>query len=160
MNVPPRTLAIAAGIAALATGVAYALGHRKGRGREQTLNLARYRNRNLVLLIFSPNATDGRYQRQLRELSGHAVALDTRDVVELHVLASGPGGTVRPGDASLLRTLFTVRRGSFRVVLVGKNGETELDQTQPISAGELIDRIDQLAEGRSLPRNIASHSRT
>lgn len=144
MDVSPRTLAIASGIAALAAGLAYAIGHRGGRKREQTLNLARYRNRNRVLLIFAPSRNDGRYLRQLRELSGFADEMADRDIVELHVLTSGAGGSVKPGDGSLLRTLFHVRRGSFRVVLLGKDGRSALDESSAISAKDLFKAIDAM----------------
>jgi hypothetical protein len=142
MDVSPRTVAIAAGVAALVSGALYLIGHRSGRRREQRLNLARYRNRNRVLIMFAPNRHDPRYQRQLREIAGQMQALEDRDVTELHVLASGPGGTVKPGDGSLLRTLFHVRRGQFRVVLVGKDGQVALDERDAVAAKEILERID------------------
>lgn len=142
MEVSARTLGIVTGVAALVSGALYLIGHRSGRKREQRLNLARYRNRSRVLILFGPNRHDPRYQKQLREIAGQVEGLHDRQVEELHVLASGPGGTVKPGDGSLLRTLFHVRRGSFRVVLVGKDGEVAIDEREPVAAGQIFELID------------------
>ncbi|AIE87942.1 DUF4174 domain-containing protein [Fimbriimonas ginsengisoli] len=144
MEVSPRTLAIVAGVAAALSGLAYIFGHRTGSRREQRLNLARYRNRNRVLILFAPNRNDSRYQRQLREIAGQMEAFRDRDIAELHVLSSGPGGTVKPSDASLLRTLFNVRRGQFRVVLLGKDGATALDESSSVSASQIFDLVDEM----------------
>lgn len=150
-----RPLAIAAGVALGVVGVSYALGHRNGRQRERHLNLSRFGKRTRTLLIFAPSRSDLRYQKQLRELAGCAAELQDRDVAELHILASGAGGSVVPSDASMLRTLLRIKRGQFRVVLLGKDGNVVVSETAPIAASELIECIDEMPVRRQELRRRA-----
>ncbi|MGV3616148.1 MAG: DUF4174 domain-containing protein [Fimbriimonas sp.] len=142
MYVSPRSLAIAAGAAALVTVVAYAAGHQRGKGREGRLNLARYRWKNRVVLVFAPHAEDPAFQEQMGQFAGEIDGVRDRDIVVLPILADGRVGTASRRDAGMLARAHAVPKGAFRVVLIGKDGTTKRTDDRPVAVERLFDLID------------------
>jgi|GEM_PF-1327235 len=144
MQVSLRTLAVIGGVVALGVGVAYAVGHRRGQSREQRINLARYRWKSRVLIVFGPHAEDERFLTQMEELADRAKDLKSRDVVVLPVLARGKAGVATRRDGAILRELFAAEPRHFRVVLIGKDGSVKLREEFPLDANRLFDVIDAM----------------
>ena len=98
-------------------------------------NLSAYRNRNRVLLVFTPSAEDARYRKQNALFNGKGDGLKERDLVRLNVFEK---------PSSLLRRRYGVGTGDFRVVLVGKDGHTAYSAARPIVSSDLFRRIDRM----------------
>ncbi|MES2462498.1 MAG: DUF4174 domain-containing protein [Armatimonadota bacterium] len=98
-------------------------------------NLNAYRNRNRVLLVFSPSAGDVRYKKQNEFFNDKENGLKDRDLVRINVIG-------KPDSA--LRKRYAVGCGDFRVLLIGKDGHTAFSTTRPVVASDLFRRIDRM----------------
>lgn len=113
-------------------------------------DLTRYRDKNRLLLLFAPSATDSRYLQQAQRFAGkeQEEGLKERDLLRFNVFERGTsrrGGidlSVREADA--LRQRFDIHKGQFKVVLVGKDGNTAYSASAPISASQLFGLIDAM----------------
>lgn len=111
------------------------------------VQLATYRDKNRLLLVFAPSPQDGRYLEQTRLFHGLEEALDDRDLLVFYLFRTG--GRLRdqnlePETAETLRDEFNASPDAFTVVLVGKDGtEKERSQT-PIDPAGLFTTIDQM----------------
>ncbi len=98
-------------------------------------DLSRHRDRNRLLLVFAPSRADPRWQKQNTLLAGSTAAFRERNLVRLDVLETG---------GAALRARFRVKRGQFRVLLVGKDGHAASGGPSPISLGTLTAQIDRM----------------
>lgn len=144
MDVSPRTLAIAAGAAVVFSVVAYAVGHRRGKGREQRLNLARYRWKNRVLLVFAPHLDDEEFQTQMGQIASQSDGVRERDLVVVPILANGRGGAASRRDAAMLAKAHAIPRHAFRAVLIGKDGGVKSIHNRPLPVERLFGLIDEM----------------
>jgi hypothetical protein len=101
-------------------------------------DLARYRDKNRVLLIFAPSKIDPRWQKQNALLIGSAAAFRDRDLVRLDDLETQ--GT----RGAALRTRYGVKPGQFRILLIGKDGHVASGGPTPLSLSELTAQIDRM----------------
>jgi hypothetical protein len=110
------------------------------------------------LLVFAPSAGDARLAAQREALDSAADDMMDRDVLLVPVLVGGAGGFVAPLDAPYVvlgaaemadvRRRFGVAAGSFRVVLLGKDGGVKLRSSEPLA----VDRLDSLIDGMPMRR--------
>lgn len=144
MDVTPRTLAIAiaTGTVIVVSVAAYVFGHRRGKGREQRLNLARYRWKNRVLLVFAPHLEDEEFQMQMGQLASESDGVRERDLIVVPILANGKGGAATRGDAAMLAKAHAVPRHAFRTVLIGKDGTVKRTDDRPLDVERLFGIID------------------
>lgn len=152
MDVSPRTLAIAAGAAVVVSIAAYAVGHRRGKGREQRLNLARYRWKNRVLLVFGPHAEDEEFQMQMGQLASQSDGVRERDIAVVPILANGKGGMATRRDAAMLAKAHAIPKGAFRMVLIGKDGTVKRIDDHPMD----VERIFEVIDGMPMRRKEMS----
>ncbi|MEO0729196.1 MAG: DUF4174 domain-containing protein [Pseudomonadota bacterium] len=106
-----------------------------------------YRWKNRPVLIFAPSAQDARLQRQRSVLMSKSRDLRDRDMVVIAVIGNSVRALVgrAPGrSAASLRKRFGVGGGSFRVLLVGKDGGVKLSSGAPISSARLFSLIDAM----------------
>ena len=110
------------------TGVAIAIGVFTATP-PQADAMARYKWKNRPLLVFAPAAKSPKLARQLVILRNNRAGFRSRDMVVLVVsgdrLSMAMGAAPRIGG-SALRRRYSVARGRFRVILVGKDGGTKL----------------------------------
>ncbi len=99
----------------------------------QSLNA--YRDKNRVLLVFAPSASDARYRKQSELLSGNDSGLKERDLLRFNLFES---------NGSALRKQYGVRPGQFRVLLIGKDGNTAYSTARPVVPSDLFRRIDRM----------------
>ena len=114
----------------------------------EPFDLARYRDRKRVLLLFAPAATDHALAAEDAALRAQAAGVADRDLIVVRALESGPStadgrplGTV---DAAALRHRLRVEAGRFTVLLVGKDGHVAVRAHEPIVAGTLFPTIDAM----------------
>ena len=111
-------------------------------------SLKRYRDSNRLALVFAPDSENALYRKQAALWNGKRAGLNERDIVRFNVFERG-GGTVggaalAAADARALCKQFGMRRGAFRVILVGKDGHTALSTGSPVSAARLFRLIDAM----------------
>jgi hypothetical protein len=97
-------------------------------------DLASYHDKNRVLVALASNQTDPRLAEQ-RELNAQAAnGFAERDLVFISETdASGP-----------LHRQFGVNAKSFRILLIGKDGHTALERSEPVSQKEIFQVIDAM----------------
>jgi hypothetical protein len=94
-----------------------------------------------VLVVSAPKVDDSGLRTQDAILKSDVDGQAERDMKIVRLVgAEGPAGV----DAPALRERLSLPPDRFEVVLVGKDGTTVLRRRQPISLGELFDRIDAM----------------
>jgi len=99
-----------------------------------------------VVIVFA-DAGDARAARQIETLTDQRSELEERDLVVISVTddeAAAAFGRVADPDAVSLRNEANVKKGSFRVVLVGKDGGIKLRSETIVPNIELFDIIDRM----------------
>jgi len=101
-----------------------------------------------VLLVFTPSIHDDDYIRQKDALDEQASALADLGVELIEVLgedvAACACGTMLPSAARSLRQRFSPDVEQFEIVLVGRDGEIDFREHQPIDAGRLMEVLQML----------------
>ena len=97
--------------------------------------LATYRWNNRPLLVFAPAGDHPGYREQLRRVRAEQTGFKERDMVLVEVIGDG-------ADARALRARFRVKRESFTVILVGKDGTAKDRWVEPVPMGEVFRLID------------------
>jgi Domain of unknown function (DUF4174) len=103
----------------------------------QTDPLTRYRWNNRVLVVVAPGRQNDKAQAQRRAFEQATAGMAERDVVLLDAT----------GDDDRSRTIrkhLSVGNDAFKVLLVGKDGNTAVSSEQPLSADDLFRRIDAM----------------
>ena len=99
------------------------------------MNLADYKWKKRVLLVFSPTAADPRFTRQLAIFAENKAGYDDRDLVEMHAI----------GNMEMrLRNMFRVSPPDFAVILVGKDGNEKHRWTDIAPMDQINHRIDRM----------------
>jgi hypothetical protein len=94
-----------------------------------------------LLVVSAPKGDDPGLRAQDAILKSEADGQAERDLKVIRLVgADGPAGI----DAQALRERLSLPPDRFEVVLVGKDGATVLRRRQPVSLGELFDRIDAM----------------
>jgi hypothetical protein len=115
---------------------------------ETPRDLSRYRNKNRLLLVFAPSASDPRWARQEALLAGSRAKFTDRDLLRLDLFerggSRGAGASLASSEAAALRARYHVGRGRFRVLLIGKDGHVAFGGPTPVSLSDLTERIDRM----------------
>lgn len=111
-------------------------------------DLARYRWRRRVLVLFAPTADDSAFAAENAAIAAHAAGMADRDLIVVRALESGAstadGHPLGTADAAALRTRLKADAGRFTAVLVGKDGHVALRSHAPVVAGRLFPTIDAM----------------
>jgi hypothetical protein len=99
--------------------------------------LARYRGKNLVLLLFAPGPQEVRLRDQRILLRRYEADLRRRAVVSIAVVAPR-----HRAEDRMLHARFAVPWGAFRLILVGRDGGVIFEGSTPLTADALFFRID------------------
>jgi hypothetical protein len=102
--------------------------------------------KNRVLILFGDKG-DASVARQVGILTAQTKELAERDMVVLQVsgdVVETIYGKAGPVDARKLRAEADVEDGSFRVILVGKDGGVKLRSETVVSDVEMFDLIDRM----------------
>jgi len=118
----------------------------KGSVADLDLDTLRWKNR--ILVLFSPTESDPSFQSQKQGLSSSAEGVLDRDLVILEIIEQGQS---RAGNQLLseksvqeIRKRLGVQRGSFQVLLIGKDGGVKLRSREPVSTKDLFGLIDSM----------------
>lgn len=109
-------------------------------------DLASYRWKNRILLIFSPTDTDTGFEAFNQSLAGEISEVKLRDLILLRVFETPPSfikdKPLSPEDAEKLRDRFQVRSGHLTVILIGKDGGVKMISEDQPALQEIFDLID------------------
>jgi hypothetical protein len=95
---------------------------------------------NRALLVFAPSLADSRMTRQHAIMAQLAVQAASRDLLFVQVDMTRVIGSHDTADA--LRRRFRVPIGTFRVLLIDKNGQVVLAAPAPLAGAAIIRAID------------------
>jgi len=88
------------------------------------------------LLVFAPSRSDARFQKQDALLARSTAAFSDRDLVRTDIIGADKG-------AASLRARYNVR-GSFRVLLIGRDGHIAYGGPSPVTLKSITSRIDAM----------------
>ncbi len=89
------------------------------------------------LLVFAPSRSDARFQKQNALLAQSSAAFKDRDLLRTDIIGVEHG-------AARLRARYRVRGGSFRVLLIGRDGHTAYGGPSPVTLKSITSRIDAM----------------
>ncbi len=99
------------------------------------------------IIVFSPTDSDARFVRQKGIINGNRTNFLDRDVVVIYVIGSTMSHDLGAGpgmSGAALRSRFRASEGSFRILLLGKDGGIKLDSPAPIAAVDIFNEIDRM----------------
>jgi hypothetical protein len=99
--------------------------------------LSGYRWKNRVLVVVAPSRQDGNLIAQRRIFEQNAKGMAERQIVLIEVAGDDE-------RARAIRAQLAAGDTAFRVLLVGKDGNTAASSTRPFSATELFGRVDAM----------------
>lgn len=105
-----------------------------------------YLSRKRPLIVFAPADQHPGLVRQKSVINGNRTALSDRDLVVVYVIGGGVSTELGPPpgmNASALRSRYKASEGSFRAILVGKDGVVKVDSPVPLTAADLAAEIDR-----------------
>jgi hypothetical protein len=116
-------------------------------------DLAQYRDKNRLLLLFAPSAADPSYADEIRAFRSRGAEVRDRELVAISVLEAGTSTAgdrpLSAADAAALRRRYRAPAGRFTAVLVGKDGHAALRSGTPIVADRLFPTIDAMPMRRA-----------
>ena len=111
-------------------------------------DLAAYRWKNRLLLVFSPTRSNSAFARFNQDLSSRALDVEDRDLIVFRIHEGGPSqrgeDPLSTEDAEELRRRFGVRPGVFTVILIGKDGGVKMVREDQAGLQEIFDLIDSM----------------
>ena len=113
-------------------------------------DLAPYRDRYRLLVLFAPGANDPRLVRQEAAFRGESPGMRERQLLRIVVLRDStlPGGL----DAGRLRRRYHVAASAFEALLVGKDGTVAYRTMATVTPRALYVRIDRMPMRREETR--------
>lgn len=97
------------------------------------------------LLIFAPDTSSADLSKQKAVVAQVRDALQQRDIVVVYVIGQDISAELGPEPTAIpvkLRSHFRVARDDFRVVLIGKDSQTQMLSDVPVTADQLFQTID------------------
>ncbi len=110
--------------------------------------LAPYRWKNRLLLVFAPNALDSDLAAFEKNLSARSAEVLDRDLLVFRILEEGASSRgdepLAFNDAASLRRRYKIKPGRFTVILIGKDGGLKLVRECRGALQEIFDLIDTM----------------
>jgi hypothetical protein len=112
------------------------------------MDFTRFQWKNRLLFLFAPDSNDRSFQRLQSEIMAQKAEVEDRDLVVFEVLERGPSrmNTIHLEQETVdsIRKRFAMRRSTFRVILIGKDGGMKLKRDSQASLEEIFDLIDSM----------------
>ncbi|MEL6227596.1 MAG: DUF4174 domain-containing protein [Pseudomonadota bacterium] len=118
-----------------------------------------YKWKNRPLVVFAPNNQSAAFRRQVAIINARRSGFRERDMVVIAVVGNRVQALIGRGpgmSAVALRRRYGVAAGSFRAILVGKDGGVKLSTGSPLSTGRLFGTIDAMPMRRQEMRRRGS----
>ena len=115
---------------------------------KETLDLKEYEWRNRLLLLFTPSLDGPGYLKLNEDLSRQKEEVMDRDLLVFHILESGETTLgnlpLAEGSGDYLREKFSIKPGTFTVLLIGRDGGVKLRREGQVKLQELFSLIDSM----------------
>jgi len=99
------------------------------------MNLTQYLGRNRILLVFTPSASDARFEAQNELFEKRRTDLEERNILVLEEVKT--------------RCQFRVSKEDFAVILIGKDGNEKHRWTGVAPIDQIDHRVDRMPMRRS-----------
>jgi len=110
--------------------------------------LSDYRWENRLLLVFAPSQESADHKKQMEELNNRRDGLLDRDLKIIHLFREdasfGDGREIDKETVNGLYQKFDVKPGSYRIILIGKDGTEKLRKSTLLETDELFGLIDSM----------------
>ena len=111
-------------------------------------NLASYKWRNRILLVFASSSKDVNFTKQIQLFKQHQQGLNERDLILVTVFSKGSSYSneqlINLASAEKLRQRFNVNDNDFRVILIGKDGGAKRQDSKVVQAETIFSEIDAM----------------
>ena len=115
---------------------------------QDKIRLKDYQWKNRLILAFSPSAEDTGYRAFAKDIALQAEEVTDRDLLVFYILETGEtklGETSLPtGSGDDLRERFSIRPGTFTVLLIGKDGGVKLRREGGVELAEIFSLLDSM----------------
>lgn len=108
--------------------------------------LDKYLGKNRILLVFTPDYQDDRFQRQQAILQNSKAKLKERDLILIEMNQNDGYGENQYSETEVinLRKKYSIKPSEFAVILIGKDGTEKLRYNDVVQAEQLISIIDSM----------------
>lgn len=108
--------------------------------------LDKYLGKNRILLVFTPDYQDDRFQRQQVILQNSKAKLKERDLILIEMNQNDGYGENQYSETEVinLRKKYSIKPSEFAVILIGKDGTEKLRYNDVVQAEQLISIIDSM----------------
>ena len=115
---------------------------------QDKIRLKDYQWKNRLILAFSPSAENPGYRALEKEIAVRVEEVVDRDLLVFQILESGEtklGNSSLPeSSGNYLREKFSIKSGTFTVLLIGKDGGVKLRREGGVELGEIFSLIDSM----------------
>jgi len=112
------------------------------------IDLSEYQWKNRLLLLFTPSLDGAGYLKLKEDISSQEEEVKDRDLLVFHILESGEtklGSSLLPeSSGDYLREKFSIKPGTFTVLLIGKDGGVKLRREGRVELAEIFSLIDTM----------------
>lgn len=112
----------------------------------QTELLEKYRGKNRIILLFTPDYQDHRFQRQQAIFQNSKDKFRERDVIIIEMNQNDGYGESQYSEAEVLqiRKKYSVKSSEYSVILIGKDGLEKSRYSDVVQAEQLFSLIDSM----------------
>jgi hypothetical protein len=117
-------------------------------GGKDTIDLMEYQWKNRLLLLFAPSLDEPGYLKLKGDLSRQEKEVLDRDLLVFQLLESGEtklgSSPLSESSGDYLREKFSIKSGTFTVVLIGKDGGVKMRGEGRVELDEILSLIDTM----------------
>ena len=128
---------------------------------KNTVDLMEYQWKNRLLLIFTPSRDGPGYLRLKEDLSRQEEEVIDRDLLVFYILESGEtklgNSLLSESTGDFLREKFSIKSGTFTVLLIGKDGGVKLRRETRVKLEEIFSLIDAMPMRQREMREKSQH---
>lgn len=121
----------------------------EGLSQEDGMNvLHQYQWKNRIFLVFAESEKDTTFQTFKKQLMEEKEGIADRDLLIFQIFETGASSydsrLLDAGTVENLRNKFFVNPGSFRIILIGKDGNEKFQSTSMVKLAEIFSLIDSM----------------
>jgi len=113
-----------------------------------TFNLAHYRWKKRLLLLFSPSIDDEAYLKQMEDIKGMIAKIKDRDLIIFQLFKNGDGyydNEIIPfEECRRIYQDLQVNEEKFSILLIGKDGSVKMNEQHYVKTENIFYIIDQM----------------
>ncbi len=116
--------------------------------KDNLLDLSAYKWENRIILVFPDLPDESTRKQQTEDLLANNKDLEDRDLIIFHILNDHMATSLISGERFTLKydlhKQFNIEHGSFRLLLIGKDGTVKLNSDSRIEPRQIFNLIDSM----------------